>query len=374
MRRLRRVALVFLVVLALGSAWVKRRYGAAGVPFPDTSTPPFVPETALEVVARLDEAPGNLAVSDTGRVFFNFHPEGTPKLRVCEWVDGRPVPFPDPRFHWGFAYSVRLDRQGRLWVLETGFHGIRLPRLVAIDIETRQRVHVWEIPREVAGFGSYVQDFRVSPDGRTVYLADVAALAQKPALLVYDVSSGRGRRVLEGDPSVQPKRYEIAPFGKPFSLLGGLYRFRPGVDSIALSADGATLYWGPMAHDRVFRAATAHLRDASMNPAILSRRVVDHGPKPQSDGMAIDDGDTLWITDVEHGAVARLAPDGTLATAIRSPRARWLDGLSFGPDGFLYATDSALPDVLLRTPSHRRAAAPYFIWRFPAGTSASPGQ
>ena len=52
------------------------------------------------------------------------------------------------------------------------------------------------------------------------------------------------------------------------------------------------------------------------------------------------------------------------ATVIRSPRIRWADGLSFGPDGWLYLADSALPELVLRSRNHIDAQGPYYIFRF----------
>jgi hypothetical protein len=53
---------------------------------------------------------------------------------------------------------------------------------------------------------------------------------------------------------------------------------------------------------------------------------------------------------------------------------RWADALSYGPGGWLYLADSAIPDQMLRSRRHMRAAAPYFIYRFHPGIEGAPGQ
>lgn len=375
MRGLLRALAALAIAVFLLALFVKKRYGGPTSPFPDVSTPPVLPASAVEKVAELAEAPGNIAVSKDGRVFFNFHPEGRPKIAVAELVGGKPVPFPDASFDlWDFVFSVRIDAQGLLWTLGTGFHGLRHPRLLAFDLGTRKLVHRWDLPRDVAGPGSYVQDFQVSPDGKTVYLADTAAFSKRPALIVYEVGTGIGRRVLERDASVTARPYLIDAKGTKMLLLGGLYAMHPDVDSIALDDDGTWLYYGPMSHETLFRVRTADLRDASLPPAALSARVEVFGPKPQTDGASMDRSGNVYLTDVEHGAIARLSPDRTLVTLVRDPRWRWPDGLSFGPEDWLYVTDSAIPDILMRTPGHVRKSAPFFIWRTRTGVPGTPGR
>ncbi len=362
------------LLLGVLAATVRIRYGGPVVSFPPRTTLPLLPASAVEKVAVLPEAPGNIAVSAEGRVFFNFHPEGRPALPVVEWVDGKADPFPDAAFDlYDNVFSVRIDRQGRLWTLGTGFHGLRPPRLLAFDLATRKVVHRWDVPRDVAGLGSYVQDFQVSPDGKHVYLADIGVLSKKPALLVHDVDAMTGRRLLEGDPSVTDRPYLIDAKGTEMLLLGGLYPMHPALDSIGLDAGGEWLYFGPMSHETLFRVRTRDLLDASLSRPELSKRVEEYGTKPQSDGISLDTAGNVYLTDVEHGALSILSPDRTLRTLVKDPRWRWPDGLSFGPGDWLYVTDSDLPDIMLKSRSHMTRSAPYFIWRFRTGIPGTPG-
>jgi len=62
-----------------------------------------------------------------------------------------------------------------------------------------------------------------------------------------------------------------------------------------------------------------------------------------------------------------------LRTLVRDERLRWPDGLSFGPDGWLYVTCSALDEVILRSAEEIHASAPYQIFRFRPGANGVPG-
>lgn len=367
------LALLVLVVAGL-LIWVWTTYGGKVVPFPDRSTPPLLPASAVEVVAELPEAPGNIAVSADGRVFFTFHPEGRPSRKVVEWVDGKAVPFPPSFDPYDTPLSLRIDRQNRLWTLDMGFHGLKTVRLLTFDLATKQLVHRWDVPRDVAGVGSFVQDFQVSPDGKRVFLADIGFLSRKPAVIVYDVERNIGRRVLERDPSVRDHPFLVDAKGTKMVLLGGFFAMHPALDSIGLDASGEWLYYGPMSGERLFRVRTKDLLDEALSPAALSARVEDYGPKPQSDGISLDEAGNVYLTDVEHGAVSVLNPRRELKTLVRDPRWRWPDGLSFGPGDWLYVADSALQDVVFRSRSHMTKAAPYHVWRFRTGTPGIPGR
>lgn len=370
------VGLAILVVVLLVS--VRLRYGG-GEPYPDLSTPPILPDSALEVAASYREPIGNVAVSPDGRLFFTAHPEARPVgPRLLEWADGEARAYPDMARQaelFQTPLGVAVDRFNRLWTIDPADHGSGTARLLAFDLATGEVVFDHRFDDDVAPLGSFLQDLQVAPDGSTVYIADVSFWRKSPALVVVNVASGTARRVLERDPSVLPQDWIVTTPAKRMVFFGGLAALKPGVDGIAVSTDGDWLAYAAMTHDRLYRVPTAPLRDAALSESAVASRVEDLGPKPLSDGLSADTAGGVWITDVEHGAVLRRAPDGRLETWIRSPRVRWADGLSWGPDGWLYLADSAIPEQMLRSREHIASAAPYFIWRFrPTGITGVPGQ
>ena len=134
MKRVLGILGITLVAIIIALAITLRvRYGGPTVPFPDRTTKPLLGNDAVEIVAALDEPPGNIAVAGDGRIFFTYHPEARPKIKVLELVNGKPQPYPNAEWQKRFVtpLSVRVDQQNRLWVLDMGFHGIRQPRLFA---------------------------------------------------------------------------------------------------------------------------------------------------------------------------------------------------------------------------------------------------
>jgi hypothetical protein len=90
-------------------------------------------------------------------------------------------------------------------------------------------------------------------------------------------------------------------------------------------------------------------------------------------GRAALDDRRSFPANVQH-RVRRVTPDGKLQTNVKDNRIRWADGLSFGPDGWLYLADSAIPHLVLQNAEYHKAHAPYLIWRFKPGTTGAAGQ
>jgi sugar lactone lactonase YvrE len=374
MRRLFRLIRWLVVLAVIGAAATYALLGG-GMRMPDASTQPMLGNTALEKVVDLSYPPGNIAVSRTGRVFFTYHPDGHPPAQVLELKDGQATPYPNIGYPlYQSVLALRIDRQDRLWTLDHADLGQKRPRIMAFDLATDQLVHRYDFPSSTAGFLSMLNDFQVSPDGKFIYIADASPVRQTPALVVYDVEHKTSRRLLQGHRSVTPLDYMIQAPGRDMTLLWGLYTLRIGVDSIALDRRGEWLYYGPVNGDRLFRVRTSALLDEKLTPGALGALVEDFARKTISDGLSTDDAGTIYVTDPEHSAIHTIAPDGNLRTLVRDARLRWPDGLSFGPDGWLYVTCSALQDVLFVPAEQAMKAAPFQIYRVKTQAKTPAGQ
>jgi sugar lactone lactonase YvrE len=361
-------AVVLAAALALAACGGRAR-------LEDRTTAPAVPASAVEKVVDLPYPPGNIAVSASGRVFFTLHPDGNPPEQVHELRDGKPVPYPRAGFaDYQTVLALRIDRQNRLWTLDHARYGRGQPRLIAFDLATDREVHRYDFPSDVAGFLSMLNDFQVSPDGRTIYIAEASPIRQTPAIVVYDVATRTSRRLLASHPSLLPQGYVIQAPGRDMIVLG-FYALQIGVDTFALDRAGEWLYYGPVNGARLFRVRTSDLRDTALDGPTLASRIEDFGPKPISDGASSDDAGNVYLTDPEHSAVLAIGPDRTLRTLVKDAAFRWPDGLSFGPDGWLYFTCSSLQHVVFVSGATMRAHAPYQIFRFrPPGAAAAAGQ
>jgi sugar lactone lactonase YvrE len=374
-KKMKIAGLVLLSLLFVFTIFLRLMYGG-GEYYPNISTEPLFTDDSLQTVLTFDQSLGNLAVSEDNRIFFTVHPESRPEgSKLMEIVDGVPSPYPDEELQNQFitVLGTFIDKNNQLWTIDHGNHGLQSVRLLAFDLTTNKIVHDHIFSSKVAGLGSFFNDLQVDKEG-IVYIADINLFGKSPAVVVYNSNTGEERKLLEKDYSVYPQDWIIRNKNNDVVFLGGLFALKPGIDGLVLSSDEEYLYYGAMAHNELYRIRTAYLNDQALTDQDLSKLVESVGSKPLNDGLSIDTLNNVYITDVENNGIMRLSPDGTLVTLIKSDQIRWADGASFGGDGYLYFTDSALPDQMLRSKSHMKSAAPYYIYRFNPGIGGVPGR
>jgi sugar lactone lactonase YvrE len=368
--------LLFLLMLALiGTLVLWARYGG-GQEYPDLSTAPILNASSLEEVVTYAEPVGNVAVNRDGRIFFTVHPEARPTgNKLLEYVRGAAIPYPSGAAQaelFDTVLGVAIDRFNRLWTIDHGNHGLRPARIVAIDLDTNEVLRNQALSPDIAPAGSFLQDLQVSADGNTIVLADASFWRKSPAIVVYDVETGKARRVLESHASVSAENYVIRSGEREMKFFGGVVALRGGVDGIALGPKW--LYYGAISGSGLYRVLLKDLRDESLPPSQLANRVERISDKPLSDGLSIDVEGNIYITDVEHGSIFVTGAGKNLKTLIQARTLRWPDALSFGPDGYLYIADSALAELILQSREHIDAQGPYRIFRFRPGVEGVPGQ
>jgi sugar lactone lactonase YvrE len=324
----------------------------------------------VEEVARSPRQWTGIAVMPDGRIFVNFPrwsddvPVSVAELRS----DGTLQPFPSPEWHgdappparrFVCVQSVVADRDGFLWVLDSGnplFGGVipGAPKLLKFDVRDGSLLASVRYDAPVVGTRSYLNDVRVDTGRQVAYLTDSGT----GALIVTELRTGTSRRLLDGHLSVMAEDIDVVIDGVPWRMPGGA-RPRVHSDGIALSPDGDTLYFQALTGRTLYRIATAFLRDASIGPEALGDRVERVGATGPADGLECAPDGTLYLTSLEDHSVKRLR-DGTAAIVAQDPRLQWPDSLAVGPDGLVYVATSRI----------HIGSGPYGIYRFkPPGTS-----
>ena len=279
---------------------------------------------------------------------------------------------------------------GNLWVLDPAAPAMAAlvkngPKLVEIDLKTNKPARIIAFDEAVAPQGSYLNDVRFSPDGKTAYITDSGASG---ALVVVDLASGKARRLLDGDPTTQPdKSVTVTYEGKPLRRPDGR-GVEFAADGIALSPDGGTLYWQAIKGRTLYSLPTSALTGwltSSLVPEALSDRslsakvetVGDNGP---ADGLIISRKDgRMYVTSPQDDSikVRDLSTKGSALTIlIQDKRLRWPDTFAEGPDGTLYVTTSRIQDSAFYK-AGAPAALPTDLWSIKltsdaAGSTTSP--
>jgi len=313
----------------------------------------------LTQVAGFDQQVTGVAVARNGRVFVNFPRwEKDVAISVAEVMrDGRLRPYPDAGWnawsnlkplsvqdHFVCVQSVTVDPQGFLWVVDPAAPGNEFikpggVKLVKIDLRTDKVVQVILFDEAAAPQGSYMNDVRVSPDGKYAFLTDSG---QRGALVVVDIGSGQIRRVLDGDVRTQPEP-GVVPMVDGHELRRPDRRIPSfAADGIAMDAKGEWLYWQALVGRTLYRVPTSALVTAG---ADVGARVETVGTTHVADGLWMDERGYLFLTDPAANAVQMRAPDGTTRIVAQDARLRWPDSMAEGADGSIYVTASHIQDM-----------------------------
>ncbi|NER13941.1 hypothetical protein GWK08_10850 [Leptobacterium flavescens] len=358
----------FVILLAL---FLRIRYGG-GKEYTDVSTAPIYTEAQTELFFSYEEPIGNIAVSRDStdqRVFFSIHPESRPKTNKLMVIkNGKASPYPDAESQSSLfktVLGVFVDDQQRLWTIDHGNHGFDPVKLLAFDLKTDQKVHEHIFPKAIAQTFSFFNDLSVSPDGNYVFISDVSFFRRNPAIVVYNIKTGKSRRILEGHEAVKDEGYVPVTPARKMRFAGGLVDLLIGVDGLDVTKDGKYLYFAAMGHSKLYRIPVKTATDFDLPEEEIDAAVELVGVKPLSDGIRTDFNGNVYITDIEHNGVYVQEPSGKAYTLIKDPKIRWADGFSLGGDGYMYLADSDLPNQMLKSKKHMKKHAPYHIYRFP---------
>jgi sugar lactone lactonase YvrE len=360
--------ILFIVIASL--AGFRERFGG-GREYKDVSTPPFIKNTNLELYFSSDFVPGNIAVTRKKgaptRVFATVHPESKPEnTKLIHIHDKVASPYPSESFQaeLNTPLGCYVDLLERLWVLDHGNHGTDEVRLFGFDLNSDSLIvrHVFD--SNVAPLLSFYNDLSVSTDGKTIAIADCSFWGKKPALVIFDVASRRTRVLFKKHITLNHEGYVPHPPAKKMRFFGGLADFLVGVDGIDFSPDGRFLYWAPMSGSGLFRIPAGSIADSSLTEEELEILIERVAVKPLSDGIKVDDAGNVLIADIENQGIYIVRPQGTNETLIRDPKIEWADGLAIGSDGYVYFTDSKIPDLILNSKETIKSSAPFNIFRF----------
>lgn len=331
-------------------------------------------ESGFEVVAELNEAPGNITITPEGRIVVSQHQFYSPQLRVVEVLPGGATrPFPSDRWSRDIGpegigleavLGLRSDPDGVVWMLD---NGSAPPRIVAWDTRAGALHRIIHLPAPATIPGSFHNDLAVDPLHQAIYIADIAAAPDAAALVVVDLRTGFARRLLQGHVSTAAEDVSMRVEGQPLRARRGetIEEPRVGINPITIDVAYAWVYYGAMHGTALYRVRTLDLLDAALSSEALAARIERCGDKPPSDGISIDAAGNVYVTDTGASGIGVVAPDGSYRLLFRDEeRLCWPDGVSAGPDGFMYVTVNKLHRTAALNAGVHASQPPYYIVRF----------
>lgn len=351
------------------------------------------PMGALEPVAYFDGAmPTGVTVSQKqGRIFVNFPRWGDDvPFTVAEIRDGKAVAYPDeainqtdrndPAAGLVSVQSVVVDPADRLWILDTGSPMFQPtmyggPKLVCVDLSTDKVIRKILFPQDVALPTTYLNDVRFDLRRGSEGMAFITDSSQNGpnGIIVVDLASGKSYRRLHDHPSTKAEQiHTFLPIveGRP------LLEHQPdgsvkqgagmGADGIAISSDGARLYYCPLGSRKLYSVDTDSLADQSLDDREeVGVTVNDEGDRGgAADGLESDAAGYIYSTNYEHNAILRRrSGEGQWETIVHDPRLLWPDTLSLAADGYLYVTANQLHRQARFHKGHDLRRKPYTLFR-----------
>ena len=337
---------------------------AIATPFPE----------GIEVVAEFpqENPPGNIAVTPDGRLIMSQHQFYGTDLKVVEVLpDGSVEPFPTPEWSsppdvngigLNNVLGIRADGDGVVWMLDNAGENTS-GRLVGWDTRMQQLHQIVYLAPPLTPNNAFLNDFAVDLYHDAAYIADTAG-GSNSALIVVDLNTGHSRRVLEGHPSMQPE--DIPMVIDDRTIMAGDEEARIGVNPITLDPSNEWVYYGPMSGQSLYRIRTVDLLDQALSPTDLAARVERFGDKPISDGITIDGGGNVYVTDITNNAIGVVDPNGEYRVLYQDDALSWTDGFGFGPDNQIYVTVNQLHRSPALNQDEDGSTPPYYLLRFPA--------
>ncbi|MGL4610312.1 MAG: L-dopachrome tautomerase-related protein [Trueperaceae bacterium] len=225
----------------------------------------------------------------------------------------------------GFA----IDSQNQMWILDMGYTASDEAslqggqKLIVWDLTTNQEVRRIPITDDLASpTTSFLNDMALDEQNQMLYISDSgnrAGSSVASGIIVMDLVTGSARRVLDRHPTTANNP------ATPLTIEGvQVFPDNPlqvGINGIALSPDGAELYWSVTTGDALYSIPTSVLRKRDNSEAEIEAAVKTLAEGiGGTDGLAVDAAGNVYITALSQNALLRYSPAlGEVETFARSP-------------------------------------------------------
>ncbi len=289
------------------------------------------------------------AVGDTGARPY-------PNETMNQWQMGQPG-----ANKWVCVQSVYFDDSANLWILDPAAPKLKTiqgggAKLVKMDKATGKPIRTYSFTGIVPDT-AYVNDVRVDTQKGFAYITE----SKGGGIVVVDLSSGKMRRLLQDHYSTKSDpAFKFIIDGRELMKEGKPAKFNS--DGIALTPDGAWLYYKPLTDDKLYRISTEHLRNWNLKDTAMNSKVEDLGHFTTTDGMIFDKQGNLYLGDLQNYSIVRIDKDHKMTTLVKDQRLIWPDSYSIA-DGYLYISCSQIQKQPEYNNGENKRTSPYTIYR-----------
>lgn len=279
-----------------------------------------------------------------------------PNEAMNQWQPGQPG-----QDKWVCVQSSFFDDAGTLWILDPAAPMLKTiqgsgAKLVKMNKATNTVEKTYSF-MDILPDTAYVNDVRVDVQKQYAYLTE----SKGGGIVVVNLASGQMRRVLsthystKSDPS-----YKYIIDGKELVKEGKKAVFNS--DGIALTPDGAWLYYKPLTDDKLYRIKTAYLRDTAITDTALGSKVEDLGHFASTDGMIFDKSGNLYFGDPQHYRLLKIDKHLKMTTLVEDQRLIWPDSYAIA-EGYLYVSCSQIQKQPEYNEGTNKRTTPYTVYR-----------
>jgi sugar lactone lactonase YvrE len=324
-----------------------------------------------------DVRPANPAIAKDGSIFVTMHPIDGAKVSVMKVnKNGKHTPFPnedwasDPKNGIGIANAIgiKVSEDNKLYILDWGDE-TNQAKVVCWNLNKNILDRLYYIPAFSIKKNSFLQDFALDQKRGFIYIADMGRGdflgEQVPAIIALNLKTGQTKRLLEKNETFMADEKGTLIDGKPLTVTtpDGKKVLNLGLNPITIDPNYEYVYYSTVNAGFIYRIKASELGDFSKTDSQLALLIEQYGPKPSSDGISVDGEGNIYITSLSENGIG-VTTKGKYKLLFSNTEISWADGLSYGSDGYFYATVDQLHKSAALNGGTELATKPYKLIRF----------
>ena len=305
--------------------------------------------TGVEVVAKLNLEPDNLAVTPNGLLVFGVRTTSDKQARVAQVsLDGTVSPFPNSK--WAgppredgtgmtSVVAIKATPDGLVWMFDRGSEQAPA-KIVAWDTINNKLAKSFVFPVQARKRPpKFMHDIAVDGRNKLIYMAGTQTEDSKtegqPVLVVIDIRKQEIRLL----PLNRPNFSVAATFDEARTRQASSSKkvFEVGLNvPIGIDPDNQWVYFGYLASKTLWRVKADDLANINLSPDEVAAKVEKYGDKPIGNGIAPTESGVVYLSDELSNAIGAFDKVRNYRMIAKDEILNVPNGLCVAPDGYVY--------------------------------------